>query len=248
MLLDNKLAIVTGASGGLGTAIARGLAQQGARAILLDLDVARTTALASEINRTGRWAAPYAVDVTDSAAVDSLAATIMKDHGDVDILINSAGIAGRARFDDPKQRETWDRILSVNVQGVFNMTYSFVESLKRSKGCVVNLASTAAFVSMISTPGYVVSKGAVRSFTQAVARDLAPHGVRVNAIAPGLMNTEMTSGLRASGTDWYLERTPMHRHGEANEIVGPVIFLASSSMSSYVTGVTLPVDGGFLSV
>ena len=164
------------------------------------------------------------------------------------MLINNAGISGRARIDDPEATQVWDRIIGVNLQGLFNVTHAFVPALKQSRGCIINLSSIVAFVSGISTAGYVASKGAVRSFTQALARDLAPHGVRANAVAPGLMLTDMVKPQLQvpGGTDWYMDRVPMRRGGEPDEIVGPALFLASS-LASYVTGVVLPVDGGFLS-
>jgi NAD(P)-dependent dehydrogenase (short-subunit alcohol dehydrogenase family) len=139
--------------------------------------------------------------------------------------------------------------MQVNLQGTFNVTHAFVEQLKATRGAIVNLCSIVAYGCGISTAGYVVSKGGVRSFTEVLARDLAPHGVRVNAVAPGLMETEMTAGQRAQahGTDWYMQRAPMARAGRADEIVGPVLFLASD-MASYVNGAVLPVDGGYLAV
>jgi NAD(P)-dependent dehydrogenase (short-subunit alcohol dehydrogenase family) len=168
--------------------------------------------------------------------------------GPIDILINNAGISGKARIDDPNAAEVWDRLIEVNLQGLFNVTHAFVPALKASHGCIVNLSSIVAFVSGISSAGYIASKGAVRSFTQALARDLAPFGVRANAVAPGLMLTEMVAPQLQvpGGTDWYMSRVPMKRGGEPAEIVGPVVFLASA-LASYVTGVVLPVDGGFLS-
>ena len=168
--------------------------------------------------------------------------------GPIDVLVNNAGISGKARIDDENATEVWDRLINVNLQGLFNVTHAFVPALKQSKGCIINLSSIVAFVSGISTAGYIASKGAVRSFTQALARDLAPFGVRANAVAPGLMLTEMvTPQLQVpGGTDWYMNRVPVKRGGQPEEIVGPVVFLASG-MASYVNGVVLPVDGGFLS-
>ena len=186
--------------------------------------------------------------MTDRAAVADLADSLTQRLGPIDVLVNNAGISARARIDDPHAAETWDRLIQVNLQGLFNVTHAFVPALKQSRGCIVNLSSIVAFVSGISSAGYIASKGAVRSFTQALARDLAPHGVRANAVAPGLMLTEMvTPQLQVpGGTDWYMSRVPMKRGGEPDEIVGPVVFLASS-LASYVNGVVLPVDGGFLS-
>jgi NAD(P)-dependent dehydrogenase (short-subunit alcohol dehydrogenase family) len=247
-LLDQKLALVTGASGGLGSAIALGFARQGARVIVADLNQPGAEAVAQEIRDLGGSAWAETVDVTDRSAVDSWADDLQTRMGPIDILVNNAGISGRARFDDPQSAEVWDRIISVNLEGVFNVTHAFVEQLKATRGSIISLSSIVAFASGPSTAAYIASKGAVRSLTQALARDLAPHGVRVNAVAPGFMLTDMVKPQLATpgGTDWLMKRAPMGRGGEPEEIVGPIVFLASE-LASYVTGVVLPVDGGFLS-
>lgn len=247
--MQDKRVLVTGAGRGLGAAIAQGFANQGAAVIVADVDAALAEATAQTIRGAGGKAFPAVLDVTDAAAVRAYAQRSATEHGNLDILINNAGISARAPFDDPNTPEIWERLMSVNLQGTFNVTHAFVEQLKATRGAIVNLCSIVAYGCSISTAGYVVSKGGVRSFTEVLARDLAPHGVRVNAVAPGLMETEMTAGQRAQaqGTDWYMKRAPMARAGRADEIVGPVLFLASD-MASYVNGVVLPVDGGYLAV
>jgi NAD(P)-dependent dehydrogenase (short-subunit alcohol dehydrogenase family) len=247
--MQDKRVLVTGAGRGLGAAIALGFARQGAAVIVADVDAALAAATVQAIRAAGGKAADTVLDVTDAAAVRDFAQRSATEHGNLDILINNAGISARAPFDDPKTPEIWDRLMSVNLQGTFNVTHAFVEQLKATRGAIVNLCSIVAYGCSISTAGYVVSKGGVRSFTEVLARDLAPHGVRVNAVAPGLMETEMTAGQRAQaqGTDWYMQRAPMARAGRADEIVGPVLFLASD-MASYVNGAVLPVDGGYLAV
>jgi NAD(P)-dependent dehydrogenase (short-subunit alcohol dehydrogenase family) len=247
-LLENKLALVTGAGGGLGSVIAQGFVNEGARVVLADLDLARAEAVAAAIREQGGQAWAEQLDVTDRAAVQAFAGRLTAERGAIDVLVNNAGISGRARMDDPQAEEVWDRLIQVNLQGLFNVTHAFVPALKQSRGCIVNLSSIVAFVSGISSAGYIASKGAVRSFTQALARDLAPYGVRANAVAPGLMLTEMVAPQLAvpGGTDWYMKRVPMARGGQPEEVVGPIVFLASA-MASYVNGVVLPVDGGFLS-
>jgi len=247
-LLKDKLALITGGGGGLGAAMARGFVQEGARVVVADVQLAKAEAVAGQIRAQGGQAWAEGLDVTDRAATRQLADQLTARMGPIDILINNAGISGKARIDDPNAAEVWDSLIEVNLQGLFNVTHAFVPALKASRGCIVNLSSIVAFVSGISSAGYVASKGAVRSFTQALARDLAPFGVRANAVAPGLMLTEMVAPQLQvpGGTDWYMRRVPMQRGGEPAEIVGPVVFLASA-MASYVTGVVLPVDGGFLS-
>jgi NAD(P)-dependent dehydrogenase (short-subunit alcohol dehydrogenase family) len=247
-LLKGKLALVTGAGGGLGSAISLGFAKEGARVIAADIDPSRAEATAERIRAAGGESWSVALDVCDRAAVQACAAELEGRVGAIDLLVNNAGISGRARIDDPQATEVWDRLIEVNLQGLFNVTHAFVPALKKTRGCIVNLSSIVAFVSGISSAGYVASKGAVRSLTQVLARELAPFGVRANAVAPGLMLTEMVAPQLAvpGGTDWYMKRAPMARGGEVEEIVGPVVFLCSP-MASYVNGVVLPVDGGFLS-
>ena len=247
-LLKDKLALVTGAGGGLGSAIAHGFAREGARVIAADIDLARAEAVAASIVAAGGQAWSVAIDVTDRAAVQACAADLRARFGPIDALINNAGISGKSRVDDPQATAVWDRLIDVNLQGLFNVTHAFIPALKETRGCIVNLSSIVAFVSGISSAGYVASKGAVRSLTQVLARELAPFGVRANAVAPGLMLTDMVAPQLAvpGGTDWYMKRVPMARGGEVDEIVGPVVFLCSP-MASYVNDVVLPVDGGFLS-
>lgn len=248
-MMQDKRVLVTGAGRGLGATIAQGFARQGAAVIVADIDAALAAGTAQAIRDAGGRAVDAALDVTDACAVRAFAADCAARHGDLDILINNAGISARAPFDDPQTPAIWDRVMQVNLQGTFNVTHAFVEQLKATRGAIVNLCSIVAYGCGISTAGYVVSKGGVRSFTEVLARDLGPHGVRVNAVAPGLMETDMTAGQRAQahGTDWYMDRAPLARAGRADEIVGPVLFLASD-MASYVNGVVLPVDGGYLAV
>ncbi len=248
-LVQGKLALVTGAGKGLGAAIAKGLAREGATVIVADMDEPAALATVREIQSKGGAAHSFALDVRVAADAVQAAARVGERLGAVDILVNNAGMSVKGRFDDADSPDAWARVMQVNLQGTFNVSHAFVGALKKTQGAIINLCSIVAFGSGISSVGYVVSKGGVRSLTQAMARDLAPYGIRVNAVAPGLMETDMTAGQRATphGTDWYRSRTPMARNGTPEEIVGPVIFLASS-MASYVNGVILPVDGGYLAV
>ena len=247
-LMNNKLVLITGAGGGLGSAIALGFAREGARVIVADIDPVRAQHVAAQVTAAGGVAYSEALDVTQRDATQRWAQDIMQRIGPIDVLVNNAGISGRGKIDDTEAPVLWDRILSVNLEGLFNVTHAFIPALKVTRGCIINLSHIVAFVSGISTAGYVASKGAVRSLTQVLARDLAPFGVRVNAVAPGLMLTDMVKPQLAvpGGTDWFMQRAPMARGGQPEEVVGPIIFLASD-MASYVNGVVLPVDGGFLS-
>lgn len=246
-LLQDRLALVTGAGRGLGAAIAAGMAAHGARVILADIDGAAARAQAEVLAGEGFVAEGHGLDVTDRAAVQAFADDVLARHGGLGVLVNNAGVAGRAAFDTPEAVEVWDRVMAVNLQGAFNVSHALVPALKAAQGNVVHLCSVAGFVCGGSTAGYVVSKGAVRSLTQVMARDLAPHGIRVNAVAPGIMMSEMAVAQlnRPGGADWFMNRVMMKRIGETAEVVDPVIFLASP-MASYITGTILPVDGGFL--
>jgi NAD(P)-dependent dehydrogenase (short-subunit alcohol dehydrogenase family) len=248
-LLAGQLALVTGAGNGNGRAIALGLAAHGADIIVTDIDdnAAAQTALA--IETTSRRAWNHRLDVTDVAACAKLASTIGSQVGDISILINNAGIIIREGIDSERAAENWRRVLDVNLNGVFNVTHAFLPALRARRGCVINLGSIASFVSVGDTLGYSPSKGGVKLLTQSLARELARDGVRVNALAPGLIETAMTEGTRKDPTRLagVLGRTPLGRIGQPDELVGPIVFLASD-MASYVNGVTLPVDGGFLAV
>lgn len=247
MRLDGKLALVTGAGSGLGAEIAKGLSAAGAEVILADRTAEGLAEVARQIAASGGTARQAVVDVTDRAAIEAIAAGLVQTDGGLDILVNNAGIGGRATLDAPEQPRLWTAQIDVNLQGVYNMAQLLAPLLIARRGTMVNMSSVAGYVAGASSAGYVTSKGAVRSLTQVLARELAPHGVRVNAIAPGIMETPLAHHqLTAPGAaDWFLSRAPMARVGAASEIVGPVLFLVSD-MSSFVTGVTLPVDGGFL--
>ena len=246
-LLQGRLALVTGAGQGNGRAIAKGLAQAGARVIVTDLDAGNAARVADEIVAAGGRAAHYRLDVTQLDDCLALAATVEAELGLVDILVNNAGIIVREGLDSPQVSQNLQRTLDVNVLGTFNPTHAWLKSLRATKGTVINVASIAASIGIPGVLGYSPSKGAVKQLTQALAVELAKDGVRVNAIAPGVIETPMTAATREAPDklDRFMSRTPMARVGQPEELVGPVVFLASP-MASYVTGVTLPVDGGFL--
>ena len=248
-LLLGQLALVTGAGNGNGRAIALGLAAHGAEIIVTDIDDNAAAETARAIETTGRRAWHHHLDVTDVAACRKLADTIGSQAGDVSILVNNAGIIIREGIDSERAAENWRRVLDVNLNGVFNVTHAFLPALRARRGSVINLGSIASFVGVADTLGYSPSKGGVKLLTQSLARELARDGVRVNALAPGVIETAMTEGTRNDPTRLagFLGRTPLGRIGQPGELVGPAVFLASD-MASYVNGATLPVDGGFLAV
>jgi NAD(P)-dependent dehydrogenase (short-subunit alcohol dehydrogenase family) len=246
-MLAGRRALVTGSAQGNGRAIALGLAAHGADVVATDVDLSGAEQVAAEIRGRGRHAFAFRLDVTEAAACDALAQTIARDIGEIAILINNAGIIIREGLDSPRAPENWRRVLDVNLTGVFNVTHALLPSLRKTRGAIVNVGSIASFVGVGGTLGYAPSKGGVKLLTQALARDLARDGIRVNAIAPGVIETAMTEVTRydPARLAGFMDRTPLGRVGQPEELVGPVVFLVSE-MASYVSGVTLPVDGGFL--
>ncbi|MFV0383642.1 SDR family NAD(P)-dependent oxidoreductase [Paracoccus sp. (in: a-proteobacteria)] len=246
MKLESRLAVVTGAGQGVGACIAKGLAAEGARVILADLSLENAQRTAGEIRDAGGEAWAYALDVTDAAACDELARQA-SEHGDVSLLVNNAGVCPRNTIDSADVRESWALGMDVNLEGTLNMILPFVPVLRKTRGGIINMASIASFVSTATSISYSTSKAAVKMLTQNLAAELGKDGVRVNAIAPGTLVTPMTEATRnnTERSERFLSRIPMGRFGEPSEIVGPVIFLASD-MSSYVTGATIVVDGGYL--
>lgn len=246
-VLSGKIALVTGAGQGNGRAIAKGLAKAGATVIVTDMVEKNAQAVAQEILQSGAKALAYELNVTVADQCNALAAAVTKDVGNIDILINNAGIIVREGLDSPNVAANLARTLDVNVMGTFHPTSAWLKALRTTKGVIINVASIASSVGIPNVVGYSPSKGAVKQLTQALAVELAKDGVRVNAIAPGVIETPMTSHTREAPErlEKFMMRTPMARVGQAEELVGPVVFLASE-MASYVTGVTLAVDGGFL--
>jgi NAD(P)-dependent dehydrogenase (short-subunit alcohol dehydrogenase family) len=246
-VLHGRIALVTGAGQGNGRAIAKGLAKAGARVVVTDLNEENAKLVAAEIRAAGSDAIAYKLDVTSNDACQALAKTVATEIGNIDILVNNAGIIIREGLDSPQVASNLERTLNVNVMGSFLPSHAWLDALKQTRGVIINVGSIASSTGIPNVVGYSPSKGAVKLMTQALAVELAKDGVRVNAIAPGVIETPMTSYTREAPErlDKFMLRTPMARVGQPEELVGPVVFLASG-MASYVTGVTLPVDGGFL--
>jgi NAD(P)-dependent dehydrogenase (short-subunit alcohol dehydrogenase family) len=247
-LLDGRIALVTGAFQGNGAAIAIGLASHGARVVASDLQQPEQTA--AKCSAFGLEAKAMIMNVADAKACDAAAAEIARDVGPVSIVVNNAGVCPRHTIDAPNLRTLWDETLSINLTGALNVVLACLPMLRATRGNVVNITSIASIVATKTSLEYPASKGGLKLLTQGLARELAADGIRVNAIAPGPFRTPMLDetinhpdGRGAA----MLSRVPLGRFAEPEELVGPTVFLCSD-MSSYVTGATLAVDGGFLAV
>jgi 3-oxoacyl-[acyl-carrier protein] reductase len=253
-LLQNHIAVVTGAGSGIGRAIANGYAREGARVVILDMNEKAAAEVAKEIRDAGGKAESFVLDVTRREDCLAMARQIAEKIGQVSILVNNAGIARRNGMLGASEAviKDWEDIIAINLTGVFNVTYAFLEPLRTSKGRIVNIGSIQSFVHLRtpSSPAYTASKHGVLGFTKALAAELGKEGVRVNAIGPGFIATPLNAGTRANNPDavkMFMDHTPLGRAGVAEDIVGPAIFLASD-LSSYVTGSIVMADGGYRAV
>src|SRR4051812_31270814 len=248
--IEGTVALVTGAGGGIGGAGAEGLAREGAAVLCTDADGGAAEATAARIRDAGGRAAALALDVRDRAAVDAAVAAAVQAFGRLNILLECAGISQRSHFLE-LDAETWDRIIAVNLTGMFHTGQAAARQMVRQGGggSIINVTSQLAEVARADRAAYVASKGGGRSLTHAMAVDLAAHGIRVNAIAPGPTLTGLT---RAAYTDPEMRRAteaiiPLGRLGQPDDLVGAVLFLASDE-SRWVTGSTVTVDGGYLAI
>ena len=245
LLLEGKLALVTGAGGGIGRAIAVAYANAGARVLITDISDAACAETRAEVEATGASAWTFSLDVTVAEACARLAAEVQRDIGDLQVLVNNAGLMIRETVDSPRVGDAVRRLMEVNYFGTFNVMQAFLAALRRTRGCVINIASGAALTGLAGCVGYSPSKGAVKMLTQSMAADLAKDGIRVNAVAPGVIETAMTESTRNDPERLarFMARIPAGRLGRPEEIAGPAVFLASD-LASYVNGITLPADGG----
>jgi glucose 1-dehydrogenase len=246
MRLANKVAIITGATQGIGLACAERLLKEGARVMMVDVKPEGADAAA----RLGNAARFFAADVSQKADVDAMLAATLKEFGQVDILINNAGVTHAADFLDLAE-EDFDRVLRINLKSMFLCGQAVArEMVKRQSGCIINMSSVNSELAIPNQVPYVVSKGGVNQLTKVMALNLAPHGIRVNGIGPGTILTELAKKAVMASPEarhTILSRTPMGRCGEPEEVAAIAAFLASDD-ASYMTGQTMYVDGGRLAL
>ncbi len=243
--ITGRIALITGSSGGIGFALARGLAQAGATVVLNGRDTDKLSHAAMLLEREGIHAHAVAFDVTDAAAVEAGIARIEADIGAIDILVNNAGMTRRARLDEFKD-EDWHAIMRTNIDSVFMVGRTVARRMiTRKTGKIINIASVQSELGRPGVAPYSASKGAVKMLTKGMAIDWAPLGLNVNAIGPGYFKTELTEALVKDETfsAWLINRTPAKRWGNVEDLVGAAVFLASDA-SRYVNGHVLYVDGG----
>lgn len=244
--LWGKVAIVTGASRGIGRAIAIGYAEAGAAVVAAARSESDLDALVKEIDSLGRRGVAVATDVTDRQSLQNLFDVTEREFGRLDVLVNNAG---GTRFSSPVvglRPEGWDKVMKLNLDSVFHATQIGAQKmLDGGGGSIIQMASVAGIEGAPTLSFYSAAKGGVRLMSQAIAKELAQSGIRINSIAPGWIATDLNAGLRSDeASRSFMESTiPMGRIGEADEVVGAAIFLASDA-ASYMTGTTIVVDGG----
>jgi gluconate 5-dehydrogenase len=247
--LDGRIALITGSSGGIGLALARGLAAAGARVAINGRSADKVGAVVAQLSGEGLSVCPAVFDVADREAVTRGVAAIEAGHGPIDILINNAGIQRRGAFEDYPDN-LWEEITATNLDAVFFVTRAVGKSMVgRKRGSVINICSVMSEIGRPTVVPYAATKGAVKMMTKGLAAEWGKHGIRVNGIGPGYFATEMNTTLvnDATFSAWVAGRTPLGRWGDVDELVGAAIFLASDA-ASFVTGHVLMVDGGMTSV
>jgi 3-oxoacyl-[acyl-carrier protein] reductase len=248
--LKDKVAIITGARRGMGRTHALIFAEAGAKVVVSDISLDECQKVVDEIKDSGGDALAIKCDISQREEVDSMVSETIKNFGKVDVLVNNAGVADFKEFLSMTE-EDWDRTININLKGYFLCSHAVAKEMAKQKsGVIVNIGSIAMGQVGIAFPNlvhYVSSKGGVAGLTQALALDLAKYNIRVNAIAPGAIETPMVDPIKADkqATESLISRLPMKRMGQPEEISSAVLFLASDS-ASYITGSILNVDGGWL--
>ncbi len=242
--LEGQTALVTGASRGIGKAIAISLANEGAEVIInYSSSLENANKVVSEINSMGGKAYPLQADISNENSVNELIKTILNKNNKIDVLVNNAGITKdgllmRMKTDD------WQKVLDLNLSGVFYCTRAVSrQMLKQKKGRIINITSVVGLMGNAGQANYAAAKAGVVGLTQSSAKEFASRGITVNAVAPGFISTDMTKDLNSEGI---LSAIPLGRFGEPEDVAGAVRFLAADKCAAYITGQTIQVDGGMV--
>ncbi|HEY1685434.1 MAG TPA: glucose 1-dehydrogenase [Tepidisphaeraceae bacterium] len=245
--LTDRVAVVIGGTSGLGQTIALGMAEAGAHVIPTGRRVERIEETSAKIKAMGRRSLVHAADVANRQSIDQFRDAVIREFGTVDILVNSAGITLKKPTTEITEEE-WNSVIDTNLTGMLRTCQSFHEILKASgRGRVINVASLASFVAFHQVTAYGVSKAGVLALTRSLGIEWARDNICVNAVAPGIFQTDLNSAF-LNGTERgreLLTRTPMRRFGKGEELIGAAVFLASDAVQ-FITGQIIPVDGGFL--
>lgn len=243
MQFKGKIVLVTGSTRGIGKSVAEAFAAQGATVIIIGRNQEQAAQTAAEIVQKGGLADGYGCDVTDLTQVQETVNKLLDKHKAIDILVNNAGITRDNllfRIDD----NDWDEVLKINLKGVFNVTKVVARPmLKARSGKIISIASVIGITGNAGQANYAASKAGVIGFSKSVAKELASRGITVNVVAPGYIRTDMTDKLPEAVQQKVLEQIPLQKFGQASDVAGVCVFLASSA-ADYITGQTIVVDGG----
>jgi pyridoxal 4-dehydrogenase len=242
--LAGQAALVTGAARGLGYAAATRLAEDGARVALLDRDAERLAAAADALGSQGLAVLSHAVDLTDEEGVRAAVTAVLSAVGQIDVLVNNAGIYPHRPFEELSYAE-WRHVLAVNLDSVFLCTHAVYPAMRQSRyGRIINVSSSTFFIGYPGLAAYIASKGGIIGFTRALASEAGPHGITVNAVTPGLIATEGVLGGEEAGLfDEIVPEQALPRRGEPEDIADCIAYLASPA-AGFITGQTINVDGG----
>ena len=245
MKLEGKVAVITGGGSGIGQATALLLAQEGARVVIADLDFEAAQSTAQQIKAGGREALALEIDVTHADQLEALVQKTVAEFGALDIMHNNAGISGGRRFVADTSEDYWEKVIRVNLTGVFlGSKYAVRQMLKQGSGVIINTASTFGLVGLPGNAAYSAAKGGVIQLTRSMALEYAPNNIRVNCICAGWIATPFNQDMDEKLVRWSLRETPLGRWGKPEEVARAVLYLASED-SSFLTGTMLAIDGGW---
>jgi 3-oxoacyl-[acyl-carrier protein] reductase len=243
MLFSERVSIVTGASQGIGEAIAKELSKEGAEIILVDIQMEKLEEVTKSIRADGGKASPYRADVSNVEEAASVVEAVLKEHQKIDHLVNNAGIT-RDNLLMRMKEEEWDAVLTVNLKGVFTFSRAVIRSMISNRyGRIVNISSVVGMMGNVGQTNYSASKAGVVGFTKSLAREVASRGITVNSVAPGYVATAMTDNLSLSVRETFLGLIPMKRFATPEEIAHVVKFLLSDE-AAYITGQIVNINGG----